>query len=384
MCTRSWEADGEAYFARAIGIAEIGRHGKPQRRLIALFVEQAQPMCVVIVLGDDVAVVMSGARTAAAAALRVVAGTATRPAYACALLEHGARAPDLVGAARPRRFGFLGHVGAGALLIPLAADDAVREGRQAAALKRVSMLPAASSRVNWGAHGSASMGTCDAFVCDVVQQLLVLQHLERRLLDELAAAGDEARTRSGYIAPISTAKSVMAHTSSRFQSTTVVCSWKAGQPACRPDARHGEVVGVLEPAELVVLVAASRLSTGDAHGAGPGLLQPGRRLERDERAVRAETGAQPARERRAHQLVDVRSTPGGSPPEEDHLEARAGDLVDHLRPRRSRAPRRAGLLGILVAMDALRVATCFVVITTFSAREAYRSFRRTDRGRGRR
>ena len=52
-------------------------HGKPQRRLAALFVRTAQPTSAVVVLGEDIAlVVVGGPGAAAAAALRVVARAA--------------------------------------------------------------------------------------------------------------------------------------------------------------------------------------------------------------------------------------------------------------------------------------------------------------------
>ena len=121
------------------------------------------------------------------------------------------------------------------------------------------------------------------------------------------------------------------------------------------DARHGEVVGVLEPAEPVVLDGIEAVHR-DAHGAGSGLLQPHGDLRRDERAVRAEHGAQPARGSVRHQLVDIGAHERLAAREDHHLEAGAGDLVDHLLALLAGELFVSGLLGVLVAMDALEVA----------------------------
>ena len=148
--------------------------------------------------------VVGGARTATAAALRVVAGAARAGVRLGAqLLEHGARAPDLVEGLRPHVAGFLGHVGAGAH-DALAADDAVREGRQAAALEAgVDAQLLRDARELGRARGLHVDGHLRRLRHDVVQQLLVIQHLERRLLDELAAThGDEEEHVVGHRADL--------------------------------------------------------------------------------------------------------------------------------------------------------------------------------------
>ncbi len=112
---------------------------------------------------------------------------------------------------------------------------------------------------------------------------------------------------------------------------------------------------MLEPAEPVVLDGIEAVHR-DAHGAGSGLLQPHGDLRRDERAVRAEHGAQPARGSVRHQLVDIGAHERLAAREDHHLEAGAGDLVDHLLALLAGELFVSGLLGVLVAMDALEVA----------------------------
>ena len=148
----------------------------------------------------------------------------------------------------------------------------------------------------------------------------------------------------------------MAHTSSRFQSTTVVCSWK-GRPArlqaSMPARASAWAFG--RPRNLSCL-AASRLSTEMPMAAGAGLLQAAGHLVGDERAVAAEHRAQAAGGRMGHQLVDVGTEKRLAAGEDHDLEARPGDLVDHLLRLVGGKLALGGLLGVLVAVDALQVA----------------------------
>ena len=121
------------------------------------------------------------------------------------------------------------------------------------------------------------------------------------------------------------------------------------------DAGQGEGVGVGQPAEPVVLFRIEAVHR-DAHGARAGVLQAASRLIGDERAVAAEHRAQAAGGRMGHQLVDVGTQKRLATGEDHDLEARTGDLVDHLLRLVGGKLAVGGLLGVLVAVHAFQVA----------------------------
>ena len=315
-------------------------------------------MGAVVVLSEDVAVVVvGGAGATAATALRVVAGAARAGVRLRAqLLEHGARRPDFIEGSLAHVARLLGHVGAGTH-DALAADDAVREAGQAAPLEaRVHAQLLRHARELGSARGLHVDGHLRGLRHDVLEQLLVLQHLERCLLDELAAPhGDEEEHVVRHSADLHGEVGDVAHLVAVPIHDGGVQLERQARLLAGLDARHGEVVGMLEPAEPVVLDGIEAVHR-DAHGAGSGLLQPHGDLRRDERAVRAEHGAQPARGGVRHQLVDIGAHERLAAREDHHLEAGAGDLVDHLLALLAGELFVSGLLGVLVAMDALEVA----------------------------
>ena len=148
----------------------------------------------VVVLGHDVAVVVvRRARPAAAAVLLVIALAAVAAVGLRAqALEHGAICPNFVEGLLAHVAGLLGHVRAGAH-DAFAADHAVGEAREAAA-----RVARGDAELRGHAGELRRAGGLDVDVDfrglahDVLEQRLVLQHLEARLLDVLAAShGDE-------------------------------------------------------------------------------------------------------------------------------------------------------------------------------------------------
>ena len=121
------------------------------------------------------------------------------------------------------------------------------------------------------------------------------------------------------------------------------------------DAGQGERMGVRKAAELVVLGGVQAVHR-DAHGGRAGLFQAAGHLVGDERAVAAEHRAQAAGGRMGHQLVNVGTQKRLAAGEDHDLEARAGNLVDHLLRLVGGKLALGGLLGVLVAVDALQVA----------------------------
>ena len=111
---------------------------------------------------------------------------------------------------------------------------------------------------------------------------------------------------------------------------------------------------MLEPAEPVVLDGIEAVHR-DAHGAGSGLLQPHGDSGVMSVPFEPNTGAA-ARGSVRHQLVDIGAHERLVAREDHHLEAGAGDLVDHLLALLAGELFVSGLLGVLVAMDALEVA----------------------------
>ena len=111
---------------------------------------------------------------------------------------------------------------------------AIRQARKASARKRVSTPSCLATRVNWGAHvGFTSMLHLLGLQHDVAQKRFVFLNLEARFLDELAATHrNEEEKYSGRSRRFAPRNRSHRSISSRFQSTTVVCSWNGSPPAC--------------------------------------------------------------------------------------------------------------------------------------------------------
>ena len=315
-------------------------------------------MGAVVVLGQDVAVVVVGGPGAAAAAAVLVVARAAGAGVGLGAqaLEHWARLPNLVEGPHAHIAGFLGHVGA-RTHDPLAAHDAVGEPRQAAAGKagfHAQLLGHAGElRRAGGLHVD---GHFRRLLHDLAKERLVFQHFQTRLLDVLAAAdGDQEEDVVGLRANLFGEIGDGAHlVAVPIDHGGVQLEGQAGALAGL-DAGQGEGVGVREAAELVVLGGIQAVH-GDAHGAGARLLQTARHLIGDERAVAAEHRAQAAGGRMGHQLVDVGTQKRLATGEDHDLEAREGNLVDHLLRLVGGKLAVGGLLGVLVAVHAFQVA----------------------------
>ena len=122
-------------------------------------------------------------------------------------------------------------------------------------------------------------------------------------------------------------------------------------PLAAFDARYRKLVGMLQPAEAIVLGGIQTVHT-DAHGTRAGLLETHRNIVGQKGAVGAEHGTQPSAGSMLHQLEDVGAQKRLSPAEDHDLEPRDRNLVDeHLAFFSGKLPP-APHIGILIAVRA--------------------------------
>lgn len=275
-------------------------------------------------------VVVRRARPAAAAMLLVLALAAVAAVSLRAqTLEHGACCPDLIEGLLPHIAGVLGHVRAWAH-DALAADNAVGEAGQAAACVAGwdAELVGNARELRRAGGFDVDVDVC-GLVHDVLEQRFVLEYLEARLLNVLAAPhGDEKEDRVVDRADaLRKVRDVADLVAVPVDHGGVDLEVEARALACL-DARESVCVGARNAAEGVVLCRVEAVDA-DAHGARTGLLEFARDLVGDQRAVAAKHGAQTLGRGVRHELEDVIAHERLTAAENHDFEAGARDLLDH-------------------------------------------------------
>ena len=187
---------------------------------------------------------------------------------------------------------------------------------------------------------------------DGAQELLVLAHLERRIVDYLAAPyGNEEEHVMRYGADALSEIGDVAYL------VTVPIDHRGVDLERKPrllaafDARHRERMSTLQPAEPVVLGGVEAVDA-DAHGACARLLQAHGNLVSEERAVGAEHRSKPCPRGMLDQFEDIGPQQRLSSAEDHDFESGGGYLVDKghafFRGKFARTP----LIRILIAMRA--------------------------------
>ena len=275
-------------------------------------------------------VVVRCASPAAAAVLLVVALAAVAAVSLRAqALEHGARCPDLVEGLFAHIAGVLGHVRAWTH-DALAADNAVGEAGKAAA-----RVAGGDAELVGDARELRRAGgfDVDVDVCglahDVLEQRFVLEYLEARFLDVLAAPhGDEEEDRVVDRADaLREVRDVADLVAVPVDHGGVDLEVEARALACL-DAREGVCVGTRNAAEGVVLCCVEAVDA-DAHRARTGLLEFACDLVGDQRAIAAEHRAQTLGRGVRHELEDVIAHERLTAAENHDFEPGARDLFDH-------------------------------------------------------
>ena len=275
-------------------------------------------------------VVVHRARPAAAAMLLVLALAAVAPVSLRAqTLEHGACCPDLIEGLFSHIAGVLGHVRSWAH-DALAADNAVGEAGQSAACVAGwdAELVGDARELRRAGGFDVDVDVC-SLAHDVLEQRFVLEYLEARLLDVLAAPhGDEKENRVVDRADaLRKVRDVAYLVAVPVDHGGVDLEVEARALACL-DAREGVCVGARNAAEGVVLCRVEAVDA-DAHGARTGLLEFACDLVGDQRAVAAEHRAQTLGCGVRHELEDVIAHERLTAAENHDFEAGARDLLDH-------------------------------------------------------